>query len=263
MAIQGTARADTLLGTEAGELIAGKAGDDVIFGFGGNDRLYGGLGADAIDGGAGYDELWGKDGQDSLSAGNGYAFIDGGRGDDLIVAGQNFSLVYGGDGNDTIVLCHGVTEAGAGDDVISTGEWDDFGWQSQASDGSLHPSFTLEDMQGPTVIYGNEGADQVDMAFRVGADGMTVLWADYTPGERLSLSIYYEDGTLMADDATAKDWLDTNDDGALTDADGDGGGLDVVYDPTRGALTIRVENDAIELSNVLGHLPIDHLDIFA
>jgi Ca2+-binding RTX toxin-like protein len=260
--MNGTEGNDVMQGTDAGELLAGKGGNDVLFGYLGDDRLYGGLGDDYVDGGEGYDEIWGRQGNDVLIGGNGYAFITGGTGDDLIVSGQNFSFVGGDAGNDTLVLCHGIADGGAGNDFIAVGEWDDFGWQAINPDGGAQNIYADEDLLGPTVIFGGKGIDAVDMAFRLGVDGMSVIWGDYALGERLSLSIYYEDGTLMADDATTKDWLDTDNDGRLTDADGDGMGIDVSFNGS--ALTIRVENDAIELSSYLpGAGPADHLDIWA
>jgi hypothetical protein len=71
----------------------------------------------------------------------------------------------------------------------------------------------------------------------------------------LSLSVYSEGGELLADDAATKALLDTDDNGVLNDADGDGMGLDVSFDGSR--LTIRVENDAIVLSNFSA--PVDFL----
>jgi hypothetical protein len=153
----------------------------------------------------------------------------------------------GGAGHDTLVLCHGVAFGGTGNDVISVGEWDDSGWVA-FGDGNL-PTFADEDIAGPTYVYGGPGQDHVDMAFRGGEDPITVTWRDYTPGDTLSLAFYAEDGTLIADDATTRDWLDTDDNHVLNDADGNIFGYDVSHDPRFNTLSLRIDNDVIELSN--------------
>ncbi|MEL7334459.1 MAG: alkaline phosphatase, partial [Cyanobacteria bacterium J06560_2] len=75
--IQGTDRADNIVGTDADELI-----------FGGAIR-------DRIDGGAGDDQIFGEGGRD---------IITGGDGDDLINGGLLNNLLTGGSGSDTFVL---------------------------------------------------------------------------------------------------------------------------------------------------------------
>ena len=254
MAIQGTDRAETLFGSDAAEMIAGKGGNDVIFGYLADDRLYGGTGNDRVDGGAGCNHIWGGAGNDTLIGGIDYAVMDGGAGNDLVVGGENFSSVKGGAGNDTLLLCHGVAFGGTGSDVISVGEWDDSGWVAFGN-GDL-PIFADEDIGGPTYIYGGRGGndngrgvDTVNMAFRLGEDAMTVNWYDYTSADRLNLAIYAEDGTPIAGDEVTKDWLDTDNNGVLNDADGDGGVFDVSYDAGFDTLSLRVHNDVIELQN--------------
>lgn len=259
MKINGSARNDTLFGSAGSDLLAGKGGDDIVFGYAGDDRLYGGLGNDLVDGGEGYDEIRGRDGNDTLIGGEGYAFITGDRGNDIIIAGWNYSAIYGGEGDDTLVLAHGSANGGAGNDFIDVGEWDDFGWQSRAAVGT--PRVTDEELDGPTYVDGGEGTDAVRMAFRLGEDGMSVGWSDYTPGERLELLVFAEDGTPLLDDAATKAWLDTNDDGMLSDADGDGGWLDVSYNAANGSLTLRVQNDSITIGYAPFGTPVDHLFI--
>jgi hypothetical protein len=260
MAIQGTKKSETLLGTAEGEMIAGKGGNDLIFGYLGDDRLYGGNGDDHINGGEGNDRLWGGRGHDTLIGGNGHDWIEGGFGDDVIIAGQNYSVISGGLGNDAMLVCHGAANGGEGDDLIFAREWDDFGWQAVGS--TPYPYGPWDIATEPTTIFGGGGADRVDMGFRLGAAGTTVRWLDYQPGEMLSLSIYAEDNTLLYDDATTKALLDTNDDGMLSDADGDGMGLDVSFNPHDGSLSIRVDNDVIALGySFVNQPPVDHFFI--
>lgn len=57
--IAGTARHDTIKGTQFDDVIAGRAGRDVIFGGAGDDVIRGGAGRDRINGGAGDDVLSG------------------------------------------------------------------------------------------------------------------------------------------------------------------------------------------------------------
>jgi Ca2+-binding RTX toxin-like protein len=62
---------DTLLGTNAGDLIRGLAGDDWLNGRNGNDRLRGNQGNDTLIGGNGDDRLFGGWGHDILTGGVG------------------------------------------------------------------------------------------------------------------------------------------------------------------------------------------------
>ena len=116
-----------LLGTEAGETIAGDSNNTEIFGYGGDDILrgegtrvsgnsdggddiiHGGDGNDRIGGKGGNDELYGDEGDDSIWGDDGDDLIRGGAGNDILI-GDNFS---GGVGADTFILA-----AGEGTDTI-------------------------------------------------------------------------------------------------------------------------------------------------
>jgi Ca2+-binding RTX toxin-like protein len=104
--LPGTARADTLTGTPAMELICGYRGDDTIhalgyndavFGSSGDDRLVGGSGRDVLVAGAGHDRLVGGPGHDLLNA------KDGIGGNDVLI---------GGDGNDICIADRGDAKIG-------------------------------------------------------------------------------------------------------------------------------------------------------
>ncbi|WP_221205823.1 VCBS domain-containing protein, partial [Limibacillus halophilus] len=69
--------ANTLVGSELGDIILGLAGDDILYGRGGADQIFGGNGADVI---------------------------IGGPGDDQIYTGENITPILNDLSNDTIVI---------------------------------------------------------------------------------------------------------------------------------------------------------------
>ncbi|MCZ7589119.1 MAG: ABC transporter substrate-binding protein [Gaiella sp.] len=87
----GSARSETLRGTD---------GEDRLYGLGGNDRLLGFKGNDLLDGGAGNDNLAGGAGDDALIGAAGNDRLDGGAGDDSLVAGPGNDSIRGGPGLD-------------------------------------------------------------------------------------------------------------------------------------------------------------------
>lgn len=92
---QVTEGADTLVGGEWSDHLAGMGGADVISGGAGEDQLSGDTGGDTLFGNGGADYLFGGDGSDSLSGNAGDDVLDGGNGDDRYYFGR-------GDGNDRI-----------------------------------------------------------------------------------------------------------------------------------------------------------------
>ncbi|NBZ86338.1 calcium-binding protein [Stagnihabitans tardus] len=89
--LTGTARADTMTGSDADNLLLaglgndqldGGKGDDLLNGQGGNDSLLGFVGNDSLIGGTGVDTLRGEAGVDTLRGGVGADVIDGGEGQD-------------------------------------------------------------------------------------------------------------------------------------------------------------------------------------
>ncbi|WP_341908625.1 calcium-binding protein [Polaromonas sp. YR568] len=119
LSINGTSGADTLVGTNANDVITayGSANGtvDTMYGYGGDDVLDGGAGADVIYGGAGNDlirggvdtsrkityrnTLYGDDGDDYILVGNAPADAYGGTGNDVIVGS---GALYGGTGNNLL-----------------------------------------------------------------------------------------------------------------------------------------------------------------
>ena len=67
----GTARPDTILGSQEVDGIHGRGSGDALWGNGGNDGVYGGDGDDTLGGNAGDDELVGHPGNDLLVGGAG------------------------------------------------------------------------------------------------------------------------------------------------------------------------------------------------
>lgn len=98
----GTARPDTLNGSDGEDLIKGSHADDVISGGEGADELYGENGNDQLFGGNSIDMLFGGDGNDNLDGGNGNDWLAGDRGDDILTGGLgndifNFAAMGGKD----------------------------------------------------------------------------------------------------------------------------------------------------------------------
>ena len=110
-AATGTAGADTLAGTVAGDRlrglggadrIAGAAGADCLFGGRGGDRLDGGGDDDRLRGGPGADVLRGGAGDDDLRGGGGADRLSGGAGDDVIRGQGGVNAIKAGRGNDRV-----------------------------------------------------------------------------------------------------------------------------------------------------------------
>ena len=126
---EGTAKSETLTGTDGKDLIRGLGGNDTIRGLAGDDILCGGEGLDTIDGGAGNDFVFGLAGQDTLSGGVGADHLDGGLGYDNLTGGDGADTLVGGEGQDTLYGQGGDDElfGNAGNDVLDGGAGNDVG----------------------------------------------------------------------------------------------------------------------------------------
>jgi Ca2+-binding RTX toxin-like protein len=119
--LNGTRRADTLVGYAGGDDIFGMAGDDRISGGRGNDMICGGKGDDVIAGGSGHDHLNG-------GAGNNH--LRGGEGSDTFVfrhlhdgiAETNTIADYTKDDLDVIDLARGT--ASVASEALVNGVWE-------------------------------------------------------------------------------------------------------------------------------------------
>jgi Ca2+-binding RTX toxin-like protein len=204
MAIRnGTAGADSLLGTMENDLILAGAGNDRIEGLPGDDVILAGTGNDTIFG----DNFFG----DGRSGGPlppeynssgilpGRNFILAGAGDDLVGAGFGMDTVFGGDGNDSIngfgffpgspsgsIGVVGADGAdllfgGAGDDTINAGGGDDqvYGGADDDVINGGRGADQLHGGAGEDRLRGGEGADQLTGG--AGADAF-VLAVDFPFG---------------------------------------------------------------------------------
>jgi hemolysin type calcium-binding protein len=95
--IQGTAHADTLVGTPGNDVFYAHGGNDVIIGLGGRDVVYGGPGNDVIVGGRGSDRLFGGAGRDRLIGGRGNDRLNGGSGRDVLRGGSGDDILRAAD----------------------------------------------------------------------------------------------------------------------------------------------------------------------
>lgn len=127
--LRGLGGADSITGSESGDIINGDEGNDRIEGRGGDDLLYGGLGNDFLSGGAGQNGLLGGAGADTLQGGesadgvNGNAGNDvifGAGGDDFLRGGRGNDIINGQDGDDFLIgdLGNDTLTGGAGQDIF-------------------------------------------------------------------------------------------------------------------------------------------------
>ncbi|MBY6121735.1 Hint domain-containing protein [Mameliella alba] len=147
--VDGGAGNDSIVGTQA---------DDVIDGGTDNDTLRGGDGADTITGGAGDDSLYGNEGGDSISGGagsdsiygeTGDDYVSGGAGDDTVEGNEGDDTLYGGDGNDWM-------RGSFGNDALYGGAGDDYLWGGWGDD-----TFHIENGFGNDTVDA-EGVDETD-----------------------------------------------------------------------------------------------------
>jgi len=178
-----TGEGETLIGTDADDVLITKGGADTLEGLLGNDTLIAGGGPDFVDGGPGDDLIVGLGGPDTLIGGpgddeiighGGADVIDAGPGDDIVYAGGAPDIVSGGEGDDFINAEGGpdIVDGGAGDDVIYGGGGPDQLSGGEGDDvirGEGGPDILLGG-PGDDMIYGGGGPDQLS-----GGEGSDVL----------------------------------------------------------------------------------------
>ena len=128
---------DTVLGSNASEIIETGGGKDYVLGGGGDDYIYGGDGADYLLGDDTYSTRY--DGNDYIVGGEGKDMIIGGGGNDVIIAGSSRDETGS------------TTETG---DMVAGGSGDDLIFGSRDRD-------CLDGGVGRDIIYGNGGDDQI------------------------------------------------------------------------------------------------------
>lgn len=111
MTIFGGQGADSVAGSEVGDLLHGNQGDDVVHGWEGPDWVYGGQDRDL---------LFGDDGDDFANGNIGNDTVEGGAGADTVRGGQDNDSVSGGAGDDYVTGDRGADtlSGGAGADIF-------------------------------------------------------------------------------------------------------------------------------------------------
>lgn len=241
------------------ELLPGEGpNDDIIRADEGNDTVYAGLGNDEILGGGGDDEMYGQEGDDSIIGEEGDDILSGGIGNDTLRGGDGSDTAFGGDGDDLIdtsgnrpaidvITFPGIpvdadpeddrdlVYAGAGDDVVTTGDDRDTiygGTGNDVIDAGIDNDVIFGG-DGNDLITDPQGADNVDG----GAGDDTILvgidtFSDYV-GDDPNLPI----GSILSDPNTT-DGMDTvrggeGNDSIMTGDDADwidgGTGMDTIH----------------------------------
>lgn len=235
--ITGTSAADTIFARGGNDVLKGLAGRDRLYGQEGDDLLFGGRDDDVVNGGAGIDRAsWYNDGGDAgvsvyLDSGSamresesdrlvaienatGTIYDDYLRGDaganDLRGAGGSDVLdglagndrLYGESGRDTLY-------GGAGDDWL---------------DGGAGTDFFRAEAGNDTIILGDDADDEVFFLYYGLDPSYETIGADTVKGFSSGLHDLDIDllGALPEGREVvieARDFLDSNDDGAISDGD--------------------------------------------
>ena len=191
--IFGAGGADSLQGSENGEILYGGSGNDILKGFDGddwlygeqgNDTLYGGNGNDRVEGAYDSDLLFGEAGDDLISGGDGHTTIYGGSGNDSVGSSYGDQLVYGETGDDYV-------RTWIGNDTIYGGEDNDsFNSSSNSTllGGDGNDNFTIMNGSGRKVM----GGAGLDTYFGFGATDTTYAFTaltDTTDAARESITL--------------------------------------------------------------------------
>lgn len=172
--ISGGGGNDTVLGTNAADLILtlagadsiqGNEGNDTIVSGGGNDIVRGGAGDDNLNGQAGNDSVFGDDGVDTIVGGAGVDTLNGGADNDFLSGQADRGVLNGGDGNDTLQgnSLNDTLNGDAGDDRLLALQGDDV---LDGGDGAD----TLFGSTGHDTLNGGAGAD--DLRGELGSDSI-------------------------------------------------------------------------------------------
>jgi Ca2+-binding RTX toxin-like protein len=226
MAIKtGTAKNNTLNGTDGEDTLSGLGGSDHLYGLGGNDILNGGKGADYLDGGDGDDKLIGGAGNDMMAGSDkvGADEFIGGRGSDTVdysnameqvtallagnssaqgAAGDTYSgmeNVIGSAFWDTLQAGRGgFAQGGLGNDVLAGGGdlmSHDNGGRLQGDGGLDTLNMNFGDTEA--VLQRNSGYDTI-LGFEEGADMFFIDLSEFGLGDTFDI-----DEIRNSDNATA------------------------------------------------------------
>ena len=229
---------DQLTGGSGNDRLEGWYGNDFLVGGAGNDTFYGDDGDDRMEGGAGDDILNGNTGRDTAIYSNAASAVvvnlavttaqnTVGAGNDTLnsierLIGSNFNdslsgstsnnVLYGEGGNDTI-------SAGAGSDVIYGGVGND-----SLTGGAGQDSFMFD-----TALNGVTNVDQIQ-DFTVNYDKIRLDSSIFTQAGALgTLDANAFHAGLTAGDASDRIIYDSTTGNIYYDADGDGGGAQVLF----------------------------------
>jgi Ca2+-binding RTX toxin-like protein len=108
--IEGTNKADFIVGSLLADTVIGKDGDDEIQTFLDIDQVYAGDGDDTIQGGLDGDQLFGQNGEDNIIGGTDEDLVVGGPGDDHLFGGPGDDQLKGNKGADYFNCGEGVDE---------------------------------------------------------------------------------------------------------------------------------------------------------
>ena len=108
--IEGTNRADFIVGSLLADTVIGRDGNDEIQTFLDIDQVYAGDGDDTIQGGLDGDQLFGQNGEDNIIGGVDDDLMVGGPGDDHLFGGINDDQLMGNKGADYFNCGEGVDE---------------------------------------------------------------------------------------------------------------------------------------------------------
>ena len=244
--LDGTAGADSLLGSLIDDTINGLDGNDTLDGAGGADSMNGGLGFDSLIGGTGNDTLRGADQADTLRGGEGNDYLYGGKGLDSLDGGIGNDQLFGLVGNDTLLGFDGADwlEGGDGNDSLSGGlqadtllggigtDWLGGGKGFDSLDGG-DGNDTLNGGLGTDTFTGGAGLDHFVFGTLLGGTNIDTI-TDFVSGVdviNLSATIFTAYAGLSGTTVGMSDNLQYDSgSGALSyDADGAGGAAAVQF----------------------------------
>lgn len=154
LTINGTRKADTLVGTTGSDIINAGNDDDTVSGGDGNDTLLAGNGADVVSGGRGADLLSGENGADTMDGGEGSDILFGGMGNDNLSGGDSADTLFGENGIDYLF-------GGIGDDILDGGLGKDYLTGGAGADSFLLGLPALSGVD--TVLDFISGIDQIQL----------------------------------------------------------------------------------------------------
>ncbi len=176
-------RGQTIVGTEADDVLAGGDGDDQINGLAGNDEIDAGDGDDDVTGGLGRDTVFlgdgndvfrdteqdGPNGTDTVSGGTGDDTFHGAGGDDVFDGGTGNDLFFAGSGDETFVFADGfgndtIVDFGA-DDVLDLSAVSSIESLSELTDDHIRQdgeNLIIDDLAGNTITL--EGINILDLS---------------------------------------------------------------------------------------------------